>query len=243
MVALAPNTSEASTWDVVNTFPKLHSRAREVKTTHCAEVPESKSLSRVEIWLLIYESCDGLESFTRDPIGFEGSEWNLYEVMEGMVLDGLDPTGLTLVSRCEDDCAKRYPNWYQYHLYAGCISGCQSFQPQICWWDCMVKTNKCALTQLCAVASCVCTTGFTHWEVAKGSVRRGVGTPGDLTTLQSKLALKLRQSGYCGTIRGMARAGAHEASANMISSGCKSCVAGVLAVEAVVSIYCGFKCS
>jgi len=70
MVALAPNNSETSSWDVLNTFPKLHSRAREAKTRICTEAPHSKSLSRVEIWLVIYESCEGLESFTRDSIGY-----------------------------------------------------------------------------------------------------------------------------------------------------------------------------
>ena len=107
----------------------------------------------------------------------------------------------------------------------------------------MVKTNKCVLTQICNVASCVCTVGFTHWEVGKGLVRRGFGQPGDITTLQSKLALKLKQKPYCGTIQRMLRRGSHEASAKMVLSGCKSCVAGVAAVEAVVSIYCGYKCS
>jgi hypothetical protein len=71
MVALAPITNETPAWDVLDTFPKLHSRAREAKTTHCTEARYSNSLSGIEIWLLIYESCDGLESFTRDPIGYK----------------------------------------------------------------------------------------------------------------------------------------------------------------------------
>ena len=75
MVALAPNTSEPSPWDALDTFPKLHSRAREKITGSCTEVFFSKSLGRVEIRLTIFESRDGLESFTRDPIGYEGSEW------------------------------------------------------------------------------------------------------------------------------------------------------------------------
>ena len=70
MVAPAPITNETSTWDVLDTFPKLHSRAREAKTTPCTEVPMLKSRNRIEIWLTIYDDCDGLESFTRDPIGY-----------------------------------------------------------------------------------------------------------------------------------------------------------------------------
>ena len=91
MVALAPNTSETSSWDVLETFPKLHSRAREVKTRICTEAPHSKSFGRVEIWQAIYESCDGLESFTRDPIGLNGGR-NIYGSYLG--LKWMDPTGL-----------------------------------------------------------------------------------------------------------------------------------------------------
>ena len=94
MVALAPITNETPAWDVLDRFPKLHSRAREVKPPSCTDVPHSKSLGCVEIWLTIYESCDGLESFTRDPIDYEGSEWNLYEFLASSALMNLDPMGL-----------------------------------------------------------------------------------------------------------------------------------------------------
>ena len=93
MVALAPNNSETSTWDVLDRFPKMHSRAREAKTSNCTEARHSKSLGRVEIWLMIYESCVGLESFTRDPIGFMGSAWNLYEMLATAPLVRIDPRG------------------------------------------------------------------------------------------------------------------------------------------------------
>ena len=94
MVALAPITNENLAWDVLDRFPKMHSRAREAKTSNCTEARHSKSLGRVEIWLMIYESCVGLESFTRDPIGFEGSEWDLYEYCESTPLGYTDPFGL-----------------------------------------------------------------------------------------------------------------------------------------------------
>ncbi len=90
MVALAPNTSETSPWDVLNTFPKLHSRAREAFTRTCTEVPHSKSLNCVEIWQAIYDCRDGLESFTRDPIGYEDGN-SLYESYLRMVK--ADPYG------------------------------------------------------------------------------------------------------------------------------------------------------
>ena len=93
MVALAPITNDTSAWDVLNTFPKLHSRAREEKTGICTEAPASKSLGRVEIWQAVYETCDGLESFTRDPIGYFGSKWGLYTIVDGEVLSLVDPSG------------------------------------------------------------------------------------------------------------------------------------------------------
>lgn len=43
---------------------------------------------------MIYDRCDRLESFTRDPIGFVGSRWNLYEFVGSRVLVALDPSGL-----------------------------------------------------------------------------------------------------------------------------------------------------
>ncbi len=94
MVALAPITNETPAWDVLDRFPKLHSRAREVKTPSCTDVPHSKSLGCVEIWLVIYEGCDGLESFTRDPIGYRGSPFDLYEYCESSPLQNFDPLGM-----------------------------------------------------------------------------------------------------------------------------------------------------
>ena len=41
-----------------------------------------------------YESCTRLESCSRDPIGYEGSEWNLYEYVSSNPLESTDPFGL-----------------------------------------------------------------------------------------------------------------------------------------------------
>jgi len=100
MVAIASNTSETSTWDILNGFPKLHSRAREAKTNRYAEATGWKPLTRVEIKQVIYDSRIRLESFSRDPIGYEGSEWNLYEYVAGKPTKYLDPSGLRLFSCC-----------------------------------------------------------------------------------------------------------------------------------------------
>jgi len=105
MVALAPNTSETSTWDVLDGFPKLHSRAREAKTASCTKAPASKSLVRVEIWLVIYDRCDGLESFTRDPIGYKSGSKSVYGYIAARSLTQLDPSGLFAL----DDTKKNPP--------------------------------------------------------------------------------------------------------------------------------------
>ncbi len=43
--------------------------------------------------LSIYESRIGLDSFSRDPIGYMGSEWSLYEFLDGRALSNVDPFG------------------------------------------------------------------------------------------------------------------------------------------------------
>jgi len=120
MVALAPNTSQTSTWDVLNTFPKLHSRAREVKTPRCTEAPHPKSFGRVEIWLVISESCVGLESFTRDPIEYEDGE-SLYCAY--FSIDANDPFGKARIVATpvrpmvlKAGCGSMFMTSWEFHL-------------------------------------------------------------------------------------------------------------------------------
>ena len=84
----------------------------------------------------------------RDPIGYiDGPQ--LYKAF--FVVSGMDPSGHYAVqprevevpqvdvdvdldiedgpddgdvARCQDVCANLYPHWYQYHLFVGCIVGC-----------------------------------------------------------------------------------------------------------------------
>jgi len=101
MVAVASNTSETSPWNILNGFPKLHSRAREAKTRHCTEATACKSLNCVEIWQVIYDYRIRLESFSRDPIEYNAGV-NQYQLMSSNVLVGMDPNGLFEVSRSVD---------------------------------------------------------------------------------------------------------------------------------------------
>jgi len=157
MVALAPNTSETSTWDVLDGFPKLHSRAREVKTARCTEAPASKSFGRVEIWLMISESCVGLESFTRDPIGFAGSKWDLYEYVDGRSLSLVDASGLCggpadEKLNCYNNCAISFGVCLATTgiMCWRCITTCAWFPPP---WN-AVCLGACAAS--CAIATGVC---------------------------------------------------------------------------------------
>ena len=43
---------------------------------------------------MIYETCDGLESFTRDPIGYEAGSNNVYSYVASSPLRAIDPSGL-----------------------------------------------------------------------------------------------------------------------------------------------------
>ena len=79
---------------------KLHSRAREPETACCAGVTCTKSLDRTEIPQWIYDSRDGLGLFTRDPIEYEGSEWNLYEYGLSSPAIYADPSGECAIKCC-----------------------------------------------------------------------------------------------------------------------------------------------
>jgi hypothetical protein len=111
-----------------------------------------------------------------------------------------------------------------------------------CWWDCEVSIHKCPCCVAADATAAFCTVAFTHWEIAKGQVRQGIGSPGNITTLQSALALKLAQMGCKGAVQQLLRRGAQQVSVRLVCSGCTSAVAGIGAVEMTISAYCGWKC-
>jgi hypothetical protein len=59
----------------------------------CIAVTVTKSLDRIEIPPAIYDGRVGLELFSQDPTGFEGSDWNLYEYTGSNPVVRVDPTG------------------------------------------------------------------------------------------------------------------------------------------------------
>ncbi len=73
-----------------------HSRARSIASI-CTDTSRRKSLNRIEMRLSIYENRIGLDSFSRDPIGYDGSPYNLYEFCNGKSLVAIDPSGMWYV--------------------------------------------------------------------------------------------------------------------------------------------------
>jgi hypothetical protein len=80
--------------DALLHFEKPLSRAREGVRVGCAVENRRKSLHRIEIPLSIYESRIGLGSFSNDPTGYDGGDYNLYRYVANNPLTHTDPTGL-----------------------------------------------------------------------------------------------------------------------------------------------------
>ena len=55
-----------------------------------------KSLIYIESAVESPSTTTSIESFTRDPIDYVGSEWNLYEVLDSQPLVNSDPDGLDI---------------------------------------------------------------------------------------------------------------------------------------------------
>ncbi len=71
-----------------------HSRARSIASI-CTDPSRCKSLQRIEMRLSIYESRIGLDSFSRDPIGYVDGA-NLYQFVRNSSLTFVDPMGWVL---------------------------------------------------------------------------------------------------------------------------------------------------
>jgi len=107
------------------------------------------SLSLYHFRARIYDAVSG-RFLSRDPIGYNGSPWCLYEYNNGGGLHLLDPSGLAPVN-CQDeydDCI-RDNDWRD--------ENCELNAHGFCFVVCTVRTRKCGnlskfvLTPLCFV--------------------------------------------------------------------------------------------
>jgi RHS repeat-associated protein len=89
---------------------------------------------------------------SRDPIGYAGSKWNLYEYWSGIPMKNLDPEGLKILDipcyiKCMDaheaDFVSRKLNITQDHRRniwsPGCVTKCQIDAP---WGDCPIDDKE-----------------------------------------------------------------------------------------------------
>ena len=87
----------------------------------------------------------------QDPIGFQGSKWNLYEYVEGRPTVGLDPNGLTgfLYNDCFSKCKEAFISVNGPPLTAGNLAGCQLFCTAV--GKCKIKKDNCetVMTKAC----------------------------------------------------------------------------------------------
>jgi hypothetical protein len=97
MVTLASNSTDCTLFESSPRFEKLHSRAREARTSRCAEELNQKSKNRIEIRLTIYDYRIRLESCSRDPIGYADG-YNVYLYVGDRALSWTDPSGFSSYS-------------------------------------------------------------------------------------------------------------------------------------------------
>ncbi len=187
----------------------------------------------------------------RDPIGYSGGDSNLYGYVGGRPGDAVDPHGLSFWD-CFGSPREKNGKVCGYSIWLLTGSCCAPPDQVIaatdrhdefvnCWWDCEVTIHKCAIGCPLDAAGGGAGVGFTHYEYVTG-VAKPLANASDVTTLQSRLALLLREHGCKGGLQKALRVGAQEASKRPIRSGIKSGIAGVAIVEAGFSAYCSWKC-
>jgi len=181
-----------------------------------------------------------------DPIGFSAGDNNWYRFVANQPLSRSDPMGLYYWVNGGGDCCGPYVWTYtgswcvKPRVWAAAMDAAAGAVN--CWWDCVVTIHQCASAYAAGAAGAVTTLSFTHVEYATGISKPLAGAT-RLTTLQSRLALLLRQSGYSGIAQRLLRSSAQAVSRAPIGTGIASGAAGVGIVEAGFSIYCGYSCS
>ncbi|TWU32792.1 tRNA(Glu)-specific nuclease WapA precursor [Novipirellula aureliae] len=186
----------------------------------------------------------GLGRFcSRDPIGFEGSEWNLYELVSGEPLTGLDPYGLTQV------CGPRV--W----LYTGSWCAEENVwnaatnaagRVVSCWWKCEKTVHSRVVEYVGGVATS--TGAWTLIERAEviakteEQLRRSLGPKINLNPNTSPLSrCATRNSKNC--LGRVLRRHMRYTKNAQIRSACRTGVIGVAITEFAISTYCSFTCS
>lgn len=111
-----------------------------------------------------------------------------------------------------------------------------------CWWDCMVKSNKCACAAIGAGANIV----YSMVELAKlpGQVPKG----GGMTTLLSQTSYWVKRIPLCKKIGHMFRMEARWiqgslSKSGILRTGAKVAIKGAIAGEIILSIHCSCKCA
>jgi len=81
----------------LNTEPLLqtasHARGQD-RSCNRSSLRRTNSASRANLRSATYVGCVRLGTCSRDPIGYEGSEWNLFQYVGSMPTRFVDPTGL-----------------------------------------------------------------------------------------------------------------------------------------------------
>jgi RHS repeat-associated protein len=189
----------------------------------------------------MYDSFAG-RFCTRDLLGYFDGD-NLYAAYWN--LSGMDPTGNTLETQCEDQCGRLYPHWYQYHLFVGCISGCHNNREVQAAWECysscMIDIHTCPECLIGGGLAGQIEIVRSHIPVPKPPDLRWPGT-GPWTTMNRIIAERLRGLGCEKMADAMHRAATR---VNNAPGGTAPgrIANGIIITEAAFSITCSTTCT
>jgi RHS repeat-associated protein len=189
----------------------------------------------------MYDSFAG-RFCTRDLLGYFDGD-NLYAAYWNLI--GMDPTGNTLETQCEDQCGRLYPHWYQYHLFVGCISGCHNNREVQAAWECysscMIDIHTCPECLIGGGLAGQIEIVRSHIPVPKPPDLRWPGT-GPWTTMNRIIAERLRGLGCEKMADAMHRAATR---VNNAPGGTAPgrIANGIIITEAAFSITCSTTCT
>jgi hypothetical protein len=231
---------------------KTAHRARGATLSCASRLPAAlKSSNRIELGRFTYDACrrlglcskEGIRS--NDPDGYS-DETNLFLYVASAPTRYIDPSGLTLQSKCEDVCAKQYPHWYQYLLFAGCISGCHDNaevkQFWNCYSSCVVDIHTCPTCLIGGAAAGQIEIVRSHLPVLKPGDLRFPPTNPPWTTMNRIIAARLRGLG-CERIADAMMKAATRVSKTPLPTAPGRIVGGIVITEAAFSLICSTTCT